>query len=109
MVGPTTINPTGCPPLTEDEESDYGSDIGAEEEHIVNELLSAWEQRLDPVQDNPIVAGIEYHELVDAVRVPRANPQERRLEVVDRRETAGEDIDTAADNPGQAPQTGASL
>ena len=50
--------------------SDYGSDFSANEEEIVNRLL-AEQERVEIIEDNPIVTDLEYHDPVQTVQVPR--------------------------------------
>jgi hypothetical protein len=51
-------------------DSDYGSDFSAEEEEIVNRLLGQ-QERVEVIEDNPIVIDLEYHDSAQTVRVPR--------------------------------------
>lgn len=51
-------------------DSDYGSDFSAEEEEIVNRLL-AEQERVEVIENNPIVTDLEYHDPAQTVRVPR--------------------------------------
>jgi hypothetical protein len=50
-------------------DSDYGSDFSAEEEEIVNRLL-AEQERVEVIEDNPVVTDFEYHDQAQTVRVP---------------------------------------
>jgi len=59
-----------------DGDSDYGSDFSSEEEQLINRLL-AGQERVEVIQDNPILAGLEYHEPPQTVRVPRVLGRER--------------------------------
>ncbi|RDL33813.1 Uncharacterized protein BP5553_08181 [Venustampulla echinocandica] len=50
-------------------ESDYGSDFSPEVEQIVAQLLSAHDN--DTTDDNPILRGVEQHEALQSLHVPR--------------------------------------
>jgi hypothetical protein len=51
-------------------DSDYGSDFSAEEEEILSRLL-AEQERVEVIEDNPIVTDLEYHDPPQIIRVPR--------------------------------------
>jgi hypothetical protein len=50
-------------------DSDYGSDFSTEEEEIINRLL-AEQERVEVIEDNPVVTDFEYHDPVQTVRMP---------------------------------------
>jgi hypothetical protein len=72
-----------CPATTDlnlqarvESDSDYGSDFSSEEELLINRLL-AGQEGVEGIEDNPILTGLEYHEPVQTVRVPRVLGRER--------------------------------
>jgi hypothetical protein len=74
MACPATTDPNFEAPA--EGGSDYGSDFSSEEEQLINRLL-AGQERVDVSQDNPILAGLEYNEPTQIVRVPRVLGRER--------------------------------
>ena len=73
MASPATYDPVDV--MTNDGESDYGSDFSPEEEQIVSRLLSG--QQIE-IEDNPIVTDIEHHDSAQTLRVPRVFGREQR-------------------------------
>lgn len=51
-------------------DSDYGSDFSAGEEEILHRLLTE-QERVQVIEDNPIVTDREYHGPAQTIRVPR--------------------------------------
>lgn len=62
-------------------DSDYGSDFSAQEEEIINSLL-ADQERVELIEDNPLVTDLEYHDPAETVWVPRVIGQGRIIDAL---------------------------
>ena len=60
--------------LTNDGETDYGSDFSPEEVQIVTRLISGTAE----LEDNPIVSEVDHHDPQQTLRVPRTFGREQR-------------------------------